>query len=114
MVDDIKITYGRLEKLDNGLLDITTASTKTSAQQTTPSCVRDTGAPKVQAQGGETNGTPGKRKGISPLQAEAQQKENQEKDETKPLRTNSPGSGSCNGRSAQDPIRRYSSHPKEG
>ena len=69
-----KITYSRLKKLDSGLLDITTASMKTDEQQTTPSRVKGTGAPKVQAQGVETNGTPGKRKGISPLQAEDQQK----------------------------------------
>ena len=74
MVDDIKITYSRLKKLDSGLLDIITASMKTNKQQTTPSRVKDTGAPKVQAQGGETNGAPGKRKGISPLQVEDQQK----------------------------------------
>ena len=74
MVDGIKITYSRLKKLNSGLLDITTASRKTDEQQTSPSRVKGTGAPKVQAQGVETNGTPGKRKGISPLQAKDQQK----------------------------------------
>ena len=47
---------------------------KTNDQQTTPSRVKDTGAPKVQAQGGEANGTTSKRKQISPLQAKDQQK----------------------------------------
>ena len=46
----------------------------TNDQQTTPSRVKDTGALKVQAQGGEANGTPSKRKQISPLQAKDQQK----------------------------------------
>ena len=74
MVDGMKITYSRLRKLDIVLLDITTASIKANGQETTLSRVKDTGAPKVQTQGGETNGTPGKRKGISLLQAEDQQK----------------------------------------
>ena len=49
---------------------------KTDEQQTTPSRVKDTGVPKVQAQGGEASDTPGKRKEISPLQPEDQNKRN--------------------------------------
>ena len=74
IVDGIKITYSRLQKLDSGFLEVITTPMKTDKQQTTPSSVKDTGVPKVQAQGGEANGTPGKRKEISPLQPEDQKK----------------------------------------
>ena len=50
---------------------MTTTSMKTGEQQTTR--VKETGIPKVQAHGGEANGTPGKRK-ISPLQPKEQKK----------------------------------------
>ena len=58
IVDGIKITYSRLKRLDSGLLEMTTAPMKTNEQQITPSHVKDTGVPKVQAQGGEANGHP--------------------------------------------------------
>ena len=57
MVDGIKITYSRLKKLDSGFLDMTTVPMKTNEQQTTLLPVKDTCVPKVQAQGGEANGT---------------------------------------------------------
>ena len=72
MVDGIKIRYSRIKKLDSGFLEVATTPMKTDEQQTTPSRVKDTGVPKVQAQGCEANGTPGKRKEISPLQPQDQ------------------------------------------
>ena len=74
VADDIKITYSRLKRLDSGLLEMTTAPMKTNEQQITPSCVQDTGVPKVQAQGGEANGTPIKRKEILTLQPEGRKR----------------------------------------
>ena len=62
MADGLKITYSRLKRLDSGFLEMTIAPTKANKQQTTPSRVKGTGVPKVQAQGGEANNTPGKRK----------------------------------------------------
>ena len=58
LADGITITYSRLQWLDSGFLERTTAPMKTNEQKTTPSRVKDTGVPKVQAQGGEANGTP--------------------------------------------------------
>ena len=49
-----------------------TNKNKWAANDTTR--VKDTGVLKVQAQGGKSNGTPGKRKEISPLQPEDQMK----------------------------------------
>ena len=66
MADGIKITYSCLKRLDRGFMEKTTASMKTNEEQTTPSRVKDTGVPKVQAQSGKANGTPGKRKEIYP------------------------------------------------
>ena len=68
MANGIKITYSRIKRLDCG------HTMKTNEQQTTSSRVKDTGVPEVQAPGGEANGTSGKWKEISPLQAEDQKK----------------------------------------
>ena len=72
MAGGLKITYSRLKRLDCGFLEMTTAPKKTNEQQTTPSLVNGTGVPKVQAQGGEANATPGKQKEISPQEPEDQ------------------------------------------
>ena len=56
------------------ILEMTTVPIKTNEQQTILWRVKDTDVPNVQTHNGEANGTPNKRKEISPLQSEGWKK----------------------------------------
>ena len=62
MTGGIQITYSHLKKSDSRFLEMTTTPMKKDEYETTPSRIKETDIPKVQAHGVEPNGIPGKLK----------------------------------------------------